>query len=94
MDPNTSRPIQRRFARRSWLVEYLAVAYTVLVVYASLYPFSVRLPLASAPFAFLFKAWPRYYTVADVALNVLGYLPLGLLVALVAAAWITPDGLL
>ncbi len=59
MDTNASSPIQRRFARRSWLVEYLTVAYTVLVAYASLYPFSPWWQLASSPFAFLFEAWPR-----------------------------------
>ena len=82
--------MQRSFARRSWLVGYLAAAYTLLVAYASLYPFSPWRRLASSPFAFLFEPWPRYYTAADVALNVLGYLPLGLLVALAAMAWTTP----
>jgi VanZ family protein len=90
MHTNAPSPIQRSFARRSWLVEYLAVAYTLLVAYASLYPFLPWRRLASSPFAFLFEPWPRYYTAADVALNVLGYLPLGLLVTLAATAWTTP----
>ncbi|HYL17784.1 MAG TPA: VanZ family protein [Burkholderiales bacterium] len=87
---NASSALRHSFARRSGLVEYLAVAYTLLVAYASLYPFHPWRPLASSPLAFLFDAWPRYYTQADVALNVLGYLPLGLLVTLAAMAWMTP----
>lgn len=85
--PSLTRP---SYARRSWLVKYLAVAYTLLVAYASLYPFSPWRPLAGSPLAFLLEPWPRYYTAADVALNVLGYLPFGLLVALAAMVWTTP----
>ena len=90
MHSNASSALQRSFARRSGLVEYLAVAYTLLVAYASLYPFHPWRPLASSPLAFLFDPWPRYYTASDVALNVLGYLPLGLLATLAAMAWVTP----
>jgi VanZ family protein len=90
MPAKPSSALQRGVARRSGLVEYLAVAYTVLVTYASLYPFHPWRPLASSPLTFLFEPWPRYYTAADVALNVLGYLPLGLLVTLAAMAWVTP----
>jgi VanZ family protein len=90
MHTNAPSPIQRSFGRRSWLVEYLAVAYTLLVAYASLYPFAPWRRLPGSPFAFLFEPWPRYYTAADVALNVLGYLPFGLLGALTAIAWTTP----
>jgi len=76
----------RSFSRRSRLAKYLAAAYTLLVGYASLYPFSPWRGLADSPFAFLSDDWPRYYTATDVALNVFGYLPLGLLVALSAMA--------
>lgn len=90
MTPAAASSNRRSYARRSWLVKYLAVAYTLLVAYASLYPFSPWRPLAGSPFAFLLEPWPRYYTAADVAFNVLGYLPFGLLVALAAMAWTTP----
>ena len=90
MTTTTSSLTRPSYARRSWLVKYLAVAYTLLVAYASLYPFSPWRPLAGSPFAFLLEPWPRYYTAADVALNVLGYLPFGLLAALAAMAWTTP----
>jgi VanZ family protein len=90
MHTHAPSPIPRSFARRSGLVRYLAVAYTLLVAYASLCPFAPWRRPPSSPLAFLFEPWPRYYTAADVALNVLGYLPLGLLLALTAMAWITP----
>lgn len=71
------------FARRSRLVRYLAIAYLVLVGYASLYPFSGWLSPSKEARAFLTAPWPQYLTAADVILNVLAYLPLGLLLALV-----------
>ena len=56
---------------------YLAAAYTLLVIYASLHPFSGwRISGASAA-AFLSAAWPRYWTAFDLATNALAYLPLG-----------------
>ncbi|MEO8004382.1 MAG: VanZ family protein [Betaproteobacteria bacterium] len=71
-----------RYARSSRLVAYLAVAYLLLVVYASLYPFSGwRIPNADAT-RFLLSGWPAYVVASDVVLNVLAYVPLGLLLAL------------
>jgi VanZ family protein len=90
MSTEFSSTVPRSFARRSWLVGYLAIAYTLLVAYASLYPFGPLRSLASSPFDFLFEPWPHYYTAADVALNVLGYLPLGFLVALAAMSRSSP----
>lgn len=60
----------------------LAGAYAVLVVYASLYPFSGWRDQEIEPWAFLFSAWPKYWTGFDVAANVVGYVPLGFLLAL------------
>lgn len=72
-----------RYARSSTLVRYLAVAYLALVAHASLHPFSGwRVPAESAT-AFVFADWPFYVTAADIVLNVLGYLPLGLLLTLI-----------
>ncbi len=64
-------------------MRYLAAGYTLLIVYASLYPFVGWRDPHDGPFDFLFLAWPPYYTVSDLLLNVLGYIPLGLLLALV-----------
>ena len=78
----SSSPSVSRYARSSVLVRYLAVAYLALVVHASLYPFAGwRAPVESAV-AFVFADWPFYITAADIVLNVLGYLPMGLLLTL------------
>jgi len=58
----------------------LALAWTVLIVYASLYPFSGwRWPPGQALSALLALPWTRWNIAFDVASNLLGYLPLGLL---------------
>jgi VanZ family protein len=81
MSGSPSHP-SARYARSSRLVAYLAVAYLLLVVYASLYPFSGwRIPNADATH-FLLSRWPAYVVASDVVLNVLAYVPLGLLLAL------------
>jgi VanZ family protein len=54
----------------------------LLVGYASLYPFSGWLSPSSEARAFLTAPWPQYLTATDVTLNVLAYLPVGLLLAL------------
>lgn len=64
------------------LPRYLALAYLILVVYASLHPLSGWRDFGSSPFAFLDAGWPRYWTGFDLAVNVLAYLPLGFLIAL------------
>lgn len=78
------------YARRSRLVRYLTIAYAALVVYASLYPFGPWRQLTGSPFAFLLDPWPRRYTASDVGLNVMGYVPFGLLLTLSALSWTPP----
>ena len=70
------------YARSSRLVAYLAVAYLLLVAYASLYPFSEWAAPNDEAARFLFAGWPSYIVASDVALNVLAYVPLGLLLTL------------
>lgn len=77
-----SRGPRRPSGRRSRLVRYLLAGYTLLIAYASLYPFRAWREPAEALLAFLLAPWPRYYTLTDVVLNVLGYAPLGFLLAL------------
>lgn len=60
----------------------LSGAYAVLVVYASLYPFSGWRDQEIPPWEFLFAGWPKYWTGFDLAANVVGYVPLGFLLAL------------
>jgi VanZ family protein len=54
--------------------------YAGLILYASLYPFGDWRVPGHSPLHFLVLAWPRYWTGFDLASNLLGYLPLGLLV--------------
>ena len=59
------------------LAGFVALAYTVVIVYASLQPFAGwRMPSGQV-LGFLTAPWPRYITAADIALNVAAYLPLG-----------------
>lgn len=62
----------------------LALALVCLVVYASLYPFSEWRNQGIFPLHFLFAPWPKYWTGFDVGINILGYAPLGFLLALAA----------
>lgn len=65
--------------RASPLARDFAIAYAALVVYASLYPFSGWRETGAHVFDFLTAPWPRYWSWFDLALNVLAYVPLGLL---------------
>ncbi|MBV2235847.1 MAG: VanZ family protein [Sterolibacterium sp.] len=69
------------------LPRYLAVAYTLLVVYASLHPFSGWRDNGISLFVYLQAAWPRYWTAFDIVVNVLAYLPLGFLWASAFRPW-------
>ncbi len=66
----------------SSLARYLFAAYALLVIYASLHPFSGWSDTGVAPFAFLTAPLPRYITGFDLAANVIGYMPLGFLAVL------------
>ena len=61
------------------LTRYLLIAYTLLVVYGSLHPFSGWRNHGIEPFAYLFAPAPRYVTAFDLAANVAAYFPLGFL---------------
>ena len=62
----------------------LALMMICLVVYASLYPFSGWRDQGISPLRFLSAPLPQYWTGFDVATNLLGYAPLGFLLALAA----------
>jgi VanZ family protein len=55
--------------------------YLLLIVYASLFPFSGWRDNGIAPHAFLFGPLPHYWTAFDVMTNVIGYIPFGILAA-------------
>lgn len=60
----------------------LSGVYVGLVVYASLYPFADWRDQGPLPWGFLVAPWPHYWTAFDLLSNVLGYAPLGFLLAL------------
>lgn len=59
----------------------LSLLYVALIAYASLYPFSDWRDQGVSPFAYLSAPLPRYWSGFDVLANVLGYGPLGFLLA-------------
>lgn len=61
------------------LARSLAIVYVLLIVYASLHPFTGWRDSGASIFGYLAAPWPRYYTGFDLALNVLAYAPLGFL---------------
>jgi VanZ family protein len=67
-------PAVSYFARVSLLV------FTLLIVYASWYPFSEWQNIGLHPLGYLFAKFPYYWTVFDVWTNVAGYMPFGMLV--------------
>ena len=62
----------------------LALVYVGLICYASLYPFSDWRYQGIVPWAYLGAGLPVYWSGFDIAANVLGYGPLGFLLALSA----------
>lgn len=60
----------------------LALIYVGLIVYASLYPFAEWRYQGIEPWAYLTSPLPKYWTVFDIVINVLGYMPLGFLLSL------------
>jgi len=66
----------------STLARYLFVAYVLLIVYASLHPFSGWRDRGLPPFSFVTAPFTRPILVFDVVVNVIGYLPLGFLAVL------------
>lgn len=87
--PPPGPPPERRQAeldgwlpRPSPLARVGLICFTLLVAYASLYPFSGWLDNGISPLAFLTAPKPRYITEFDLLTNVLGYCPFGALVVL------------
>lgn len=71
--------------RPSAVARAALLAYLFLILYASWFPFSGWRNSGLSPLAFLNWEVPRYWTAFDVAVNVVGYIPLGVL--LVFALW-------
>ncbi|RJG03130.1 VanZ family protein [Noviherbaspirillum sedimenti] len=71
-------PAASTFARVGLLM------YLLLIVYASLFPFTGWRDNGIAAQAFLYGPLPHYWTVFDALTNVVGYVPFGILVAFAA----------
>lgn len=63
------------------LPRHLAVAYGLLIVYACLHPLAGWRPTGLPVLDFLSAPWPKYYRGEDIALNVLGFVPFGFVLA-------------
>ncbi|HTD05985.1 VanZ family protein [Undibacterium sp.] len=63
------------------------VAYLFLIVYASWYPFSGWQNNNLAALTDVIRQWPRYWTWFDVLTNIVGYVPLGMLLVFVLYPW-------
>lgn len=61
-----------------------ALAYILVIIYASLQPFIDWRSVHGEFGSFLFAPWPRWITIDDVLFNFVAYVPLGFLLAL---AW-------
>jgi VanZ family protein len=73
--------------RLAWI---LTIAYLLVIVYASLQPFSDwRIPPEEI-LRFLTAPWPRFITLQDVTINIGAYVPLGLLLSVGLGARLGP----
>jgi VanZ family protein len=68
--------------RASPVARAALLAYLLLIVYASWYPFSGWRSSGLSPFAFLTQHMPRWWTGFDVMVNIVGYMPFGVLLVL------------
>ncbi len=65
----------------------LALAYLLIIVYASLQPFRNWRSPAPEVYGFLAAPFPRYITFTDVLINISAYVPLGFMLALGLRQW-------
>src|SRR5688572_19297748 len=72
---------------RSGLSSFVALAYTLIIVYASLQPFDGWRAPAAEVMGFFKAPWPRYLSSAEVMLNFVAYLPLGAMLYVALRAW-------
>ncbi|MFK3738998.1 VanZ family protein [Massilia sp. TN1-12] len=68
--------------RASPVARATLLAYLLLIVYASWFPFSGWRNTGLSPFTFLNLQPQRYWTGFDVMVNIVGYMPLGALIVL------------
>lgn len=76
--PSPQPAVERR--KGSPIARASLLAYLLLIVYASWFPFTGWRSTGLPPFAYLSLVPPRYWTVFDVGVNIVGYIPLGMLI--------------
>jgi len=69
-------------SRGSPIVRAALMAYLLLIIYASWFPFTGWRDTGVPPLAFLNLVKQRYFTSFDVGVNIVGYIPFGLLLVL------------
>ena len=77
--PPSHSPIRHAYERRTWAI--LSAIYGLLLIYLSLFPFDWNWHPSKERAAFLLP-WPDHLSRADVLVNLVAYLPFGLLLAL------------
>jgi len=77
--PLTAAPLRNQ---ASALARISLLFYGMLIVYASWYPLSGWRDNGLVPWAYLTEHMPRYWTWFDLCANVIGYIPLGVLMVL------------
>ncbi len=77
--PLTAAPLRNQ---ASALARISLLFYGMLIVYASWYPLSGWRDNGLMPWAYLTEHMPRYWTWFDLCANVVGYIPLGVLMVL------------
>jgi len=80
--PGALGPAAAIAPRGSPVARAALLAYFLLIVYASWFPFSGWHDNGLSPFSFLNLVKQRYWTMFDASVNVVGYIPLGMLMVL------------
>ncbi|MCL1826223.1 MAG: VanZ family protein [Betaproteobacteria bacterium] len=63
----------------SWsFPRHLAIVYVALLICASLYPMSGWRETGLPIFDYLVAPWPKYFELGEIVVNLIGYMPLGL----------------
>jgi VanZ family protein len=70
------------------LSRMVLLAYVVLIVYASGYPFTGWELDTNVALKDMLTQWPHYWTGFDVVVNILGYIPLGCLLVFSLYPWV------
>lgn len=78
-EESLSRPLRAGAHNASVFARGALLFYTLLIIYASWYPFSGWQSSGLSPFAYLSAPLPYYWTAFDLSVNILGYAPLGIL---------------